>query len=59
MSSEWQTVEIQTLCHGIFDGPHATPKKTEIGPVFLGISSLNYGQLDLSALEYLSEEDFT
>ena len=59
MSSEWQTVEIGSLCLGIYDGPHATPKKTAEGPVFLGISSLNNGQLDLSALEYLSEEDFT
>ena len=44
MSSEWQTVEIASLCLGIYDGPHATPKKTTIGPVFLGISSLNNGQ---------------
>ena len=58
MSSEWQTVEIGSLCLGIYDGPHATPKKTTVGPIFLGISSLNNGQLDLSSLEYLSEEDF-
>ncbi|MDO8767833.1 MAG: restriction endonuclease subunit S [Burkholderiaceae bacterium] len=58
MSSEWKTVEISSICEGIFDGPHATPKKTERGPVFLGISSLNSGQLNLSDLEYLSEEDF-
>ena len=58
MSSEWQTVEIGSICLGIYDGPHATPKKTTEGPIFLGISSLNNGQLDLSALEHLSEEDF-
>ena len=58
MSSEWQTVEIGSLCLGIYDGPHATPKKTSEGPIFLGISSLNNGQVDLSKLEYLSEEDF-
>ena len=58
MSSEWRTVEIASLCHGIYDGPHATPKKTDHGPVFLGISSLDRGQLELSALEYLSEKDF-
>ena len=58
MSSEWHTVEIGSLCLGIYDGPHATPKKTTEGPVFLGISSLNSGQLDLTSLEYLSEEDF-
>ena len=58
MSSEWQTVAIGSLCLGIFDGPHATPKKTSSGPIFLGISSLNNGQLDLSTTEHLSEDDF-
>lgn len=58
MSSEWPTVPIGSLCIGIFDGPHATPKKTEAGPVFLGISSLRRGQLDPAAFEFLSEEDF-
>jgi len=43
---------------GVFDGPHATPKKTDDGPVFLGISSLSNGRLDLSMSEHLSEEDF-
>lgn len=58
MSSEWKKVPIESLCLGIFDGPHATPKKTANGPIFLGISALNNGQLDLSTREYLSEEDF-
>jgi type I restriction enzyme S subunit len=58
MSFEWEKVPIESLCIGIFDGPHATPKKTADGPIFLGISALNNGQLDLSTLEYLSEEDF-
>lgn len=42
----------------IFDGPHATPVKTETGPWFLSISSLKQGQLDLSESAHLSEEDF-
>lgn len=42
----------------VFDGPHATPTKTLDGPVFLGISSLNHGRLDLSNTEHLSEEEF-
>jgi type I restriction enzyme S subunit len=55
---KWKTVEIGTLCDGIFDGPHATPPKTTNGPLFLGISSLNKGRIDLSNPEYLSESDF-
>ncbi|MCR9293461.1 MAG: restriction endonuclease subunit S [bacterium] len=43
---------------GIFDGPHATPKKTTNGPIFLGISSLVNGRLDLTDTAHLSEEDF-
>jgi type I restriction enzyme, S subunit len=58
MNAEWRTVPIGSLCTGIFDGPHATPKKTGRGPVFLGISSLNRGRLDHSSFEHLSDEDF-
>ncbi|MEU5665259.1 restriction endonuclease subunit S [Streptomyces longwoodensis] len=42
----------------LFDGPHATPKKTETGPWFLSISSLKNGYLDLFESAHLSEEDF-
>ncbi|WP_197490340.1 restriction endonuclease subunit S [Halothiobacillus diazotrophicus] len=42
----------------VFDGPHATPKKTATGPIFLGITSLDHGRLNLSNVEHLSEEDF-
>ncbi len=41
-----------------YDGPHATPGKTESGPIFVGISNLSRGRLDLSNTEHLSEEDF-
>lgn len=42
----------------IFDGPHATPVKTDAGPYFLSISSLDKGRLDLSKSAHLSEDDF-
>ncbi|MFF3894452.1 restriction endonuclease subunit S [Streptomyces sp. NPDC001812] len=42
----------------LFDGPHATPNKTESGPWFLSISSLKNGYLDLTESAHLSEEDF-
>jgi len=42
----------------IYDGPHATPKKTEIGAYFLSISSLEKGRLDLSRSAHLNEVDF-
>jgi type I restriction enzyme S subunit len=42
----------------IYDGPHATPKKTETGPWFLSISSLRDGRLALEESAHLSEEDY-
>lgn len=42
----------------VYDGPHATPKKTEKGPYFLSISSLEKGRLDLSKSAHLGEVDF-
>lgn len=43
----------------IYDGPHATPKKLEQGDaIFLSISSLNQGRLNLEQSSYVSEEEF-
>ena len=42
----------------LFDGPHATPRKTHAGPWFLSISSLNGGRLVLSESARLSDADF-
>lgn len=55
--SEWQTVKLGEIAD-VFDGPHATPKKTTHGPWFLSISSLSNGRLDLSQSAHLSEEDY-
>lgn len=53
----WPKVRIGDVAE-VFDGPHATPTKTKDGPIFLGISSLSRGRLDLSSTEHLSEEEF-
>ena len=58
--STWRPLRIRDIAR-LFDGPHATPKSTKTtnsGPVFLGISSLNAGRLDLSRSSFISEEDF-
>ena len=64
MRSDYRTIacwEPQALDElvDIFDGPHATPKKIDDGPIFLGISSLKNGRLDLSDIAHVSEHDFT
>jgi type I restriction enzyme, S subunit len=57
MPGEWREFRLGELAE-VYDGPHATPAKTESGPIFLGISNLSSGRLDLSNTEHLSEEDF-
>lgn len=42
----------------VFDGPHATPKTVDEGPLFLGISSLQDGELILDKTRHVTEEDF-
>src|SRR5207244_3380484 len=56
MGGEWQEIAIGELAE-IFDGPHATPPKTDSGPIFLGISNLAHGRLDLSSTDHLSDDD--
>ena len=56
--SDWSLVPIGSVCDGIFDGPHATPPKTDHGPVFLGISSLINGRIVLTETEHVDEEFF-
>ena len=54
---EWRETTIGEVCH-IFDGPHATPVKTEDGPWFLSISSLENGRLNLAESAHISNKDF-
>ena len=56
-ANEWSETPLGDLVE-IYDGPHATPKKTANGPIFLGISNLDNGRLNLSQTNHLSEEDF-
>lgn len=55
--SAWETSTIGEIGQ-VFDGPHATPKTIDAGPVFLGIPSLKAGRLDLSKTRHVSEKDF-
>ena len=57
MKSELKKVPIESLCIGIYDGPHATPPKSDSGAVFLGISNFSNGRLDLSNIRYISQDD--
>ena len=53
------TDAIKHFYDGLFDGPHATPKESISGPIFLGIKNITEdGHLDLSEIKHISEEEF-
>ena len=55
---KFESDEIQNLCLGIYDGPHATPPITDNGAIFLGISNITKdGHFNFSDIHYISEED--
>ncbi|MDE2757557.1 MAG: restriction endonuclease subunit S [Acidobacteriota bacterium] len=44
---------------GIYDGPHATPKPSNEGPIFLGIKNVTQdGRLDFGEIRHVSEAEF-
>lgn len=50
---------MESLYHGLYDGPHATPKPSDAGPVFLGIKNItDDGHLDLASIRHIAEADF-
>lgn len=57
--SEWKTLPVKNLYEGLYDGPHATPKPSLTGPIFLGIKNVSeHGRLDLSEIRHIAEDDF-
>lgn len=56
-SRDWSLVPLSQVVE-VFDGPHATPKKTTEGPWYLNIGSLQGGRLVLEESAHLREEDY-
>ncbi len=57
--SNLQIRPIKDIALGIYDGPHATPKEADEGPIFLGIKNVTpRGTLDFSEIRHVSEEDY-
>ena len=53
-----QMIEIGEVCE-VYDGPHATPKKIDDGPIYLGIDAItDEGKINPMGYSYLSEDDF-
>lgn len=54
--SGWEMVAVRDVAD-VFDGPHATPAKTEDGPWYLSISSLSNGRFSFAQSAHLSDVD--
>ena len=53
-----ERIVLRDVCD-IIDGPHATPTKTESGPVYLGIDAITEdGRLNEADFAHLSVEDY-
>jgi type I restriction enzyme, S subunit len=50
---------IKNFALGIYDGPHATPKEADEGPIFLGIKNVTpQGTLDFGEIRHVSEQEY-
>jgi type I restriction enzyme S subunit len=54
----WRVESIKDVVEAVFDGPHATPKESDTGPVYLGIKNLTGSLLNLNEIRHISEEDW-
>jgi type I restriction enzyme, S subunit len=53
-----QKRKLKTIVSGFYDGPHATPKESDSGAIFLGIKNVTEdGHLDLSEIRFIADED--
>jgi type I restriction enzyme S subunit len=53
----WRRTTVGDIAH-VYDGPHATPAKTDSGPWYLSISSLVNGRFDLSQSAHLGADQY-
>jgi type I restriction enzyme S subunit len=57
MKNGWKRKKLDEVAD-VFDGPHATPKTVDSDPIFLGISALQDGVINLGETRHVTEEDF-
>jgi type I restriction enzyme S subunit len=54
----WQVRPVRDVSEGVFDGPHATPPRSETGRVFLGIKNFTPTHLDLTSTRLINDADW-
>lgn len=56
--ANWEKVLLKDIVQDFFDGPHATPKESDKGAIFLGIKNITEdGRIDLSDIRYIAMDD--
>ena len=55
---EWKEYKIKDICMGIYEGPHATPKESQTGGIYLGIPAISVdGHINFRNAKRIAEED--
>ena len=56
--NELSKIKFSEICE-LYDGPHATPKPSEEGPIFLGIKSITVdGKIDKTSIRHISWSEY-
>ncbi|WNM30248.1 restriction endonuclease subunit S [Streptomyces sp. Li-HN-5-11] len=55
--TSWRRTTLGQIAE-VFDGPHATPRKTATGPWYLSISSLENGRFNLASSAHIGEDQY-
>ena len=58
LEGTWKEKTVVDLCSVIVDCPHSTPEWTESGKICLRTTNIKGGYLDLSEIQYVSEQTF-
>ena len=54
----WRKYKISDICEGIYEGPHATPKESQTGGIYLGIPAISQdGHINFNYAKRIAEED--
>lgn len=54
----WRVVELKDICNQIKPGTNFQPKRIKKGIPFLNVKNINTGNIDLTGVKYISNEDY-
>lgn len=54
----WEVKKIGEVCYYVKDGPHVSPKYSQVGIPFISVNNIIQGSIDLSNAKYITYEDY-